>query len=407
MSGGGGAESLGALLARTRLSQGRSQLRMAELLCAASGTATVTRHEISRWERDLRVPGGHWLRWLAAVLELPLSALETAAATSRELRTRTPPRSAVPPAPPGRDVFGAPARSTLLAEARDLPRLRALDDQVGGGDLAVIVDAVLRREVAALRRTRSARRSRVRRLAGLAQLAGWVDADAGDDAGARAAHRLGLRAARIAGDRPLAAHLLGAAAHLADDPRRALALATAGAAEAARGAPGAVRALLQQRVALAAARAGERADAERALGAAESAFDGRSPGSDPEWLYWLTEPEFTAMTGRCFAVLGRPRLAVPLLEHALRGIGQPRPAALYRSYLAEAHLDAGAFDRARVLAGEVRLDAMRSGSVRASMRAQALAERISTITVRGGRGPSGRADPQAIAPGRGTLPDAG
>jgi len=399
--GGGSTESLGALMARIRVSQGRSQLRLAELLCAASGTATVTRHEISRWERDLRVPGTHWLRWLAVVLDVPLVALERAAAVSRGLRTPAPPT----PTPPGPDVFDpAPTRSTLVAEADDLPRLRALDDLVGGGDLAEIVDAVLRREVAALRRSRSARRSRIRRLAGLAQLVAWVDADAGDPAGARAAHRLGLRAARAAGDRPLAAYLLGTAAHLSPDPREALDLARAGAEEVARDGPVAVRALLLQRVALAAARTGARVDAERALGAAEAAFDRRAPETDPPWLYWFTEAEFGAMTGRCFAVLGRPRLAVPLLDQALRDIRQPRSAALYRSWLADAHVDAGALDRARVLARQVRLDAARSGSFRASARSGVIARRIALLTDRGRRR---RAGPGAAAPARGTWPDAG
>jgi transcriptional regulator with XRE-family HTH domain len=84
--GGGSAETLGALLARVRLARGRSQLRVAELVCAASGMATVTRHEVSRWERDLRLPGAHWLRWLAVVLEVPLDELERAAAVTRALR---------------------------------------------------------------------------------------------------------------------------------------------------------------------------------------------------------------------------------------------------------------------------------------------------------------------------------
>ena len=80
------AESLGALLARIRTAQGKSQLRVAELLCAAAGTPTVTRHEVSRWEREQRVPSGHWLRWLAVVLDAPLPVLEEAAAVTRRLR---------------------------------------------------------------------------------------------------------------------------------------------------------------------------------------------------------------------------------------------------------------------------------------------------------------------------------
>jgi transcriptional regulator with XRE-family HTH domain len=85
-SGPMAAESLGALLARLRTAQGKSQLRIAELLCAAAGAATVTRHEVSRWEREERVPSGYWLRWLAVVLDASLDDLERAAAASRALR---------------------------------------------------------------------------------------------------------------------------------------------------------------------------------------------------------------------------------------------------------------------------------------------------------------------------------
>jgi len=79
-------ESIGALLARVRTGSGRSQLRLAELLCAASGTPTVSRHEVSRWEREQRLPSMYWLRWLAAVLEVPLEELERATATARRRR---------------------------------------------------------------------------------------------------------------------------------------------------------------------------------------------------------------------------------------------------------------------------------------------------------------------------------
>jgi transcriptional regulator with XRE-family HTH domain len=79
-------ESLGGLLTRVRLASGRSQLRIAELLCAASGVATLSRHEISRWEREVRIPSAFWLRWLAVVLEVELARLERAAMISRRSR---------------------------------------------------------------------------------------------------------------------------------------------------------------------------------------------------------------------------------------------------------------------------------------------------------------------------------
>jgi transcriptional regulator with XRE-family HTH domain len=89
MSDGGEiSETIGALLARVRGDQGISQLRLAERLCAASGQATVTRHEVSRWEREERIPTGYWLGWLAAVLDVPLTNLERAAGAARRSRHR-------------------------------------------------------------------------------------------------------------------------------------------------------------------------------------------------------------------------------------------------------------------------------------------------------------------------------
>ncbi len=84
--GGAEREVFGALLARVRTELGISQLRLAERLCAASGQPTVTRHEVSRWEREERIPTGYWLGWLAAVLEVPLAELEWAAAAARRAR---------------------------------------------------------------------------------------------------------------------------------------------------------------------------------------------------------------------------------------------------------------------------------------------------------------------------------
>ncbi len=92
-------ESLGPLLTRIRLAHGWSQLRVAELLCAASSSPTVTRHEVSRWEREERVPSGFWLGWLALVLEIPVAELSGAASRARRRRTDGPVSH-----PGGRDV---------------------------------------------------------------------------------------------------------------------------------------------------------------------------------------------------------------------------------------------------------------------------------------------------------------
>ena len=81
-------ETIGALLARVRGEHGISQLRLAERLCGCAGVATVTRHEVSRWEREERIPSGYWLAWLAVVLDQPLPDLERAAGAARRRRPR-------------------------------------------------------------------------------------------------------------------------------------------------------------------------------------------------------------------------------------------------------------------------------------------------------------------------------
>ncbi|MFG1658751.1 hypothetical protein ACGFIY_19700 [Micromonospora chersina] len=82
---------------------------MAAELCAAAGVPTLTRHEVSRWERQRRLPGDFWSGWLAVVLGVPDHLLAEAAACSRQLAQRGPGGAGGPahPPPAGR----APARA--------------------------------------------------------------------------------------------------------------------------------------------------------------------------------------------------------------------------------------------------------------------------------------------------------
>jgi transcriptional regulator with XRE-family HTH domain len=69
------SSSFGLRLARLRRRRGLSQQQLANLLCAATGTSSVTRNEISRWERGQRQPAQAWLGWLALVLHVPSEQL--------------------------------------------------------------------------------------------------------------------------------------------------------------------------------------------------------------------------------------------------------------------------------------------------------------------------------------------
>ncbi len=113
------------------------------------------------------------------------------------------------------------------------------------------------------------------------------------------------------------------------------------------------RALLGERVAWAPARAGETRHTERALALVETEYDRRRPDDDPSWVYWLDPDEITVMAGRCYVELGQPNRAIPLLSGVLERYDeqQARESALYTSWLAEAHLQAGDVDHAAHLAG--------------------------------------------------------
>jgi hypothetical protein len=122
-----------------------------------------------------------------------------------------------------------------------------------------------------------------------------------------------------------------------------------------------------QRIAFAAALAGERRACEEALVAAEHSFGRRDPERDPAYLYWYDEAHLTAMAGRCYSALGRPRLARPLLAAALgSGSLRFRSWAIVAAALARSHADAGDLDAAGPLAEEALLTCVRAGSVRAT-----------------------------------------
>ncbi|MEV6524246.1 helix-turn-helix transcriptional regulator [Longispora sp. NPDC051575] len=86
-------ESLAELLHRRRRARGWSQHRLARELNTLTGRPTLTRHEVSRWERSRRLPGPFWRGGLAALLGLSEEELRAASAAGRRRRrVRTRPR---------------------------------------------------------------------------------------------------------------------------------------------------------------------------------------------------------------------------------------------------------------------------------------------------------------------------
>ncbi|GAA4253938.1 hypothetical protein GCM10022255_056670 [Dactylosporangium darangshiense] len=323
-------ETFGALLTRLRLARGWSQLRLAEMLCAAAGVPTITRHEVSRWERGERTPGPPWLAWLAFVLQAPLDELEPAAANSRRRRVpdgpQPPGERPRPPAArsPGRRHGSDPSDMRHEMGEERVAELRRMDDLFSGAELVRIVRDEL---AAALRLGRERPDGWVLGLiAQLAQLAIWAGVDAGAAIGGRAVSALarrGVRAAAEGGHRALAGHLLGCLAQLhaehGDGPT-AMRFARAARTAAAPADAGTLAALWLRQAAAAAA-CGDRAHCDAALAAAQRAHGLRTQEHDPPWLYWLDDAHLAAAAGRCQATLGRHRLALPLLSAALAPAG--------------------------------------------------------------------------------------
>lgn len=79
------ASSLGALICLVRWRRGWSQADLAERL-AQAGLAGVDRNQVSRWEREVRIPVLHTRERLAIALEIDPERLEKAADVSRAAR---------------------------------------------------------------------------------------------------------------------------------------------------------------------------------------------------------------------------------------------------------------------------------------------------------------------------------
>ncbi|MEU9981037.1 helix-turn-helix transcriptional regulator [Streptomyces sp. NPDC050856] len=383
----------GAYLASLRRHSRRSQPQLAAALCAVSGAQSITRNEVSRWERGERIPDV-WLPTFAQVLGVPLHELEQAAAYARgdaqaalpgvaaTLADLCPAGEALEPptAPCGRRI-GATTVEGLAARVHGL---RLADDVLSGGDLIVPAFRELHAAVRLFRESSHSEntgRDLLVQIGELGQIAGWIASDAGRGEDAERAYRLGISAARQAGDAVLVAQLASSLGyHLSNTGRErpGLDLAKAAVAEAGTDAPAATRALFLDRVAWAHTRAGEPQSALRALGQAHTALDTPGGAPAPSWAYWVNRQELEVMDARVLTELHRPLRAVPLLQDVLGryDVTHTREVALYRSWLAVALADANEPEQA---AEEARLVIETSGdlsSERTAARARTVLHRL-------------------------------
>ncbi|WP_433080060.1 helix-turn-helix domain-containing protein [Dactylosporangium sp. CA-052675] len=79
-------QAFGELLAHHRRQIGLSQQELAARICIESGRPTVTRHEVSRYERGRRLPTWALLTAIASSLNVPADEVRHAAAKERQRR---------------------------------------------------------------------------------------------------------------------------------------------------------------------------------------------------------------------------------------------------------------------------------------------------------------------------------
>jgi transcriptional regulator with XRE-family HTH domain len=353
----GEAQRFGETLARLRRCSGKSQTRLAEVLCELSGRSTVTRHEISRYERGVRLPGAFWLPYLAEALGVSVATLERAMATGRlpEEFTNDLGGTLGRFELPG-DLCGSPSirrgRQIGHHEVNDLAGrvhgLRLADDVLAGGDLIAPAFRELDGAISLYRESRHTEgvgRALLAQTGELAQIGGWIASDAGQHQQADRTYRLGISAAREAGDLALVGNLAGSLAYQLSNTGRedeGVVLAQAALHEAGPHAHPTARALYLDRIAWAQAQVGDSQAAMRALGRAHEALTEDSPDEAPRWAYWVSPEELQVMDARVYTELHRPLRAVPVLTEVLAGYDttHARELALYLSWLAVALVDA-------------------------------------------------------------------
>jgi len=371
----------GEALRQARTARAWSQDRLARAYneCAPAGSAPIGREDVSRWEGDRRRMTPHTSAIMARALgveaEQLTAVLPDPIRVAHEWLLADQPQTLASEA--GRRV-GAELAATL--EAR-VVELRILDDYLGGRDLAPLLGKELRASVRLVRESAYSQETGRRLLTvvgELSQLAGWSASDAGHYRAAQTHYLAGVQAATEAGQDGLAGNLLSCLAYQMTNRGQQLPDAQLLARTAAKGAAAAtpmVRALLLERVAWAAASAGNAEQTARVLDQVDETFDSRRPGDDdPHWVYWLSRDEVDTMRARCAIRLGDPAAAEQLLVPVLARYpaDAARECALYWSWLAEAYARAHQTDQAREALGRVLGYAQISGSQRVDDRIAAV-----------------------------------
>jgi transcriptional regulator with XRE-family HTH domain len=335
------AETFGALMRRLREASGRSQGEQAQLMSDLRGDGeqpTITRAEISRYERGGRVPRPRIARLYARSFGVPEGELLRAAAAERsarmaagaltvdgddlvagggedDMRRRAFMGAALGVAaePWGRLAAALDGAPVDAAAAHDVDqRTMAMfeaETQLPARQLYAGLGAHLD-HITALLPTSGTHRGQLLIAAGeTAALAGWMAYDMGDLATARRYYDTATRAGQAAGHPPVQALVLAYTSYAVDDPTTARSMLRAAQQQLRTPGCATARAWVSAREAEESAAIGDREGALRAVERAQAVYDYAQPDGEQAWVRFFSRARLDSMTVAAYARLDHPDLA--------------------------------------------------------------------------------------------------
>jgi hypothetical protein len=225
-----------------------------------------------------------------------------------------------------------------------ITELRAMDDVAGGGDVLSLAQYHFGWVVGLLDQASyndATGRKLHSVLAELGQLIGWVCYDTGQYGRAQRYYIVALRAAHVADDRLLGAHILGSMAYQTarqGRPAEAVTLIDTAVAGIRGQQPPTLLAELDIRNSYAFATLNDASACTTAISHARTHVEQGATDDDPPYLYWVRPAEIIAGAGDCLLQLGRADQAAALIDQGIAMFDAPfdRDRQIYVTYQAEA-----------------------------------------------------------------------
>ncbi|WP_405728677.1 helix-turn-helix domain-containing protein [Streptomyces sp. NBC_00028] len=322
------------LLLRLRKEAGRSQEEQADAINAVSGRDTVTRREISRYEKFETIPTSHTISHIAVACGVPFEELQREARAARARKRGMQAEAAEEQDPVRRRTLLGGAAIGVSTAAEPWGRLALVLGKGGKIDSAsagALVDRAadlhvqelsvsarrLQRAVeshldaitAALPHAGAHERALTIAAGETAALAGWVAWDLGEHGRAGAYYKVTSQCAATAGHPPLRALALTYTSYGAATPKAKMELLSQAARDVRGHGNATAAAWVLGRHAEEAAAAGDDRGALRALERARFVYDFADPTSEQPWVRFVTPFRMDSLALSVYGQLGRPELA--------------------------------------------------------------------------------------------------